>query len=86
MPHVFPAQAIEPGQAQKPGGPDNAAEGKEGRERQDIGQHHFSSTPRLRVKNFPASLRSIDNNRKAYARSKKAIERSALNGREYLIK
>jgi len=45
LPHVFPVQAIEPGQAQKPGGPDNAAEGKERRERHDIAEHHFSSTP-----------------------------------------
>jgi hypothetical protein len=48
LPHVFPAQAIQPGQAQKPGRPDNAAEGKERRERKDIGQHHFLSTPRYR--------------------------------------
>lgn len=45
LPHVFLAQAIQPGQAQKPGGPDNAAEGEERHKRQDIGQHHFSSTP-----------------------------------------
>ena len=45
LPHGLRAQAIQAGQAQEPGGSDNAAEGKERRERHDIAEHHFSLTP-----------------------------------------